>query len=257
MPIRKIAPLAYPYEQLHGRCAALAERIAQTYINNIEPLSPQQTKTSLLRFVKKQRGRPSLTSKYTTYPHKTTEQFWKTLQPQLSGHFMTDEAIIKCAGENHNLGVVLDKHTRYVIATRYTEKEAITIQDNINLWKTAVEIKRPYAFSTDSLKTYDKAFSKVFYTRYNNKRVYWHKTNAVKDKEFNYIMERLWNTLRERIKIMRGFKAPWSAKLLIDGYFIWYNFIRPHMTLSTTPSKQTKLNSFDFYNLIYSAKLFN
>ena len=33
MPIRKLAPLPYPYEQLHGRCAALAERIAQIYIN--------------------------------------------------------------------------------------------------------------------------------------------------------------------------------------------------------------------------------
>ena len=29
MPIRKLAPLVYPFEQLHGRCAALAERIAQ------------------------------------------------------------------------------------------------------------------------------------------------------------------------------------------------------------------------------------
>ena len=30
MPIRKLAPLEYPFEQLHGRCAALAERIADT-----------------------------------------------------------------------------------------------------------------------------------------------------------------------------------------------------------------------------------
>ena len=33
MPIRKLSPLNYPFEQLHGRCAALAERIAYIYIN--------------------------------------------------------------------------------------------------------------------------------------------------------------------------------------------------------------------------------
>ena len=48
-------------------------------------------------------------------------------------------------------------------------------------------------------------------------------------------MERVWNTLRERIKIMRSFKASWSAKLLIDGFFIWYNFIRPPMSLGGSP----------------------
>ena len=31
MPIRKLAPLPYPFEQLHGRCAALAERIEATF----------------------------------------------------------------------------------------------------------------------------------------------------------------------------------------------------------------------------------
>ena len=33
MPIRKLATLPYPFEQLHGRCAALAERIAYIYVN--------------------------------------------------------------------------------------------------------------------------------------------------------------------------------------------------------------------------------
>jgi len=33
MPIRKLAQLTYPYEQLHGRCAALAERVADIFVN--------------------------------------------------------------------------------------------------------------------------------------------------------------------------------------------------------------------------------
>ena len=92
MPIRKIAPLPYPYEQLHGRCAALAERIAQTYVNQILPSSKLLEKNSLLRIVKKQRGRPTLTSKqYANSPHKTTTQFWKTVDTQLPYHFQKIE----------------------------------------------------------------------------------------------------------------------------------------------------------------------
>lgn len=50
---------------------------------------------------------------------------------------------------------------------------------------------------------------------------------------------------KQRIKIMRGFKASWSAKLLIDGFFIWYNFIRPHMTFGHQPSENVGINGFD------------
>ncbi|NRB21858.1 hypothetical protein HRU45_03905, partial [Candidatus Dependentiae bacterium] len=35
MPIRKLAQLKYPFEQLHGRSAALAERIAYTFVNDV------------------------------------------------------------------------------------------------------------------------------------------------------------------------------------------------------------------------------
>ena len=36
MPIRKVAALDYPYEQIHGRCAALAERCAQLFYDSCQ-----------------------------------------------------------------------------------------------------------------------------------------------------------------------------------------------------------------------------
>jgi len=66
-------------------------------------------------------------------------------------------------------------------------------------------------------------------------------------------MERVWNTLKERVKIMRGFKAPWSAKLLLDGYFQWYNYVRPHMTLHSSPSERTGLPTRCWETLIMEA----
>lgn len=89
MPIRKLTPLAYPYEQLHGRCAALAERIASIFINEHAYDAPQLTTTSLLKKVKGQRGRPTLDvkRKKELNPKRTIEDFWKDTLSTLPAHF--------------------------------------------------------------------------------------------------------------------------------------------------------------------------
>jgi len=89
MPIRKLAPLQYPYGQLHGRCAALAERIAHIFINSCTTLSEETAAHSLLAKQKGQRGRPTLEAKRhsETNPRKTIEQFWKETLATMPGHF--------------------------------------------------------------------------------------------------------------------------------------------------------------------------
>lgn len=89
MPIRKLAPLAYPFEQLHGRCAALAERIAQLFVNNILVKEKSLGDKSLLEKQKGQRGRPTLEAKHHAEmnPKKTLEQFWKETVSTLPGRF--------------------------------------------------------------------------------------------------------------------------------------------------------------------------
>jgi dihydrofolate synthase/folylpolyglutamate synthase len=89
MPIRKLAPLAYPFEQLHGRCAALAERITSVYINSFAHKDAVLVTNSLLTKKKGQRGRPTLEVKRQTElnPKRTIEQFWKETLSSLPGHF--------------------------------------------------------------------------------------------------------------------------------------------------------------------------
>lgn len=89
MPIRKLAQLNYPLEQLHGRCAALAERIAQIYVNNILAKESVLVAGSLLAKQKGQRGRPTLEAKrqLELNPKKTVEQFWKETESNLPGRF--------------------------------------------------------------------------------------------------------------------------------------------------------------------------
>ncbi len=89
MPIRKLAQLSYPFEQLHGRCAALAERIAFIYINTFASQDAVVVNNSLLTKQKGQRGRPTLEAKRQSElnPKKTTDQFWKETHSTLPGRF--------------------------------------------------------------------------------------------------------------------------------------------------------------------------
>ena len=89
MPIRKVVALVYPYEQLHGRCAALAERICQTFVEHFLKPSKVLSPDSLLKKQKIQRGRPTIQAKrhQELNPKKTLEQFWKETISELPGKF--------------------------------------------------------------------------------------------------------------------------------------------------------------------------
>lgn len=89
MPIRKVAALTYPFEQLHGRCATLAERISQAYMESSVTTDTTVVNDSLLVKQKGQRGRPTLEAKRQAelHPKKTIEQFWKETINELPAHF--------------------------------------------------------------------------------------------------------------------------------------------------------------------------
>lgn len=94
MPTRKLAQLNYPLEQLHGRCAALAERIAQIYVNLILAQDSVIMSDSLLTKQKGLRGRPTLEAKrkQELNPRRTIEQFWKETTSTLPGRFQLLES---------------------------------------------------------------------------------------------------------------------------------------------------------------------
>ncbi len=89
MPIRKVAPLTYPFEQIHGRCAALAERAAMLYMNNWGTENTTVVTDSILVKQKGKRGRPTLEAKQQEKlnPKKTVEQFWKENINELPSRF--------------------------------------------------------------------------------------------------------------------------------------------------------------------------
>ena len=89
MPIRKLVPLAYPLEQLHGRCAALAERVAQLYAEKFVTKDSIVVSNSLVIKPKGRRGRPTLEAKKQAKlnPKRTIEKFWQETVVPMANKF--------------------------------------------------------------------------------------------------------------------------------------------------------------------------
>ncbi len=89
MPIRKLAALPYIFEQLYGRSASLAERIAQIYVEDVKQKFSPFLRGNLLATQRGQRGRPTLEAKRQAElnPIKTLKAFWSDEFSLLRGRF--------------------------------------------------------------------------------------------------------------------------------------------------------------------------
>lgn len=168
------------------------------------------------------------------------DNFVKFLKPNLGSEQLTDETTIKTKKENHQLGIVLDKKSRFIIATKYWDKSCVSLtpEDIAELWNDVLEMHNPQEWITDGHKSYDKAFKKSFQRRKATKSVNWIKNITSKSKDYNYYIERVNRNLKDRLRTIYGFKATWSAKIILKGWVIYYNFIRPHFSLKNkTPAE--------------------
>jgi len=60
--------------------------------------------------------------------------------------------------------------------------------------------------------------------------------------------------VKERTRSMRGFKNEDSARIILDGYTVNYNFARPHLSLKgKTPAQQAGIEVKGWKQLIENA----
>jgi transposase-like protein len=163
------------------------------------------------------------------------EKYLEQITPQVSGTWRADEVFIKVRGNTKYLYALMDDETRYWIAkqvsnTKYTE-------DVRPLFVKAKQVagKRPETLITDGARNFAEAFTKEFYTR--EKPQSRHIRNITfKGQRNNNKMERLNGEFRDREKVVRGLKKPDS--IMINGYQLYHNYIRPHMSLDgKTPAQ--------------------
>jgi len=164
--------------------------------------------------------------------------FVNSFDLNLSRIYHTDEIFIKCNTQQHYFWNTLDKGTRMLIATHYSEK-----RDSASAKMLFLKIKhKPLTLFTDGLQGYRKAYRKVWGAR--NRKIdsqTYIRLKADKDKR-NNIAERIQGTIRERIKVMRSFKNKESAKLILDLFVVYYNCLRVHQGINKTPIEQAGVN---------------
>jgi hypothetical protein len=57
------------------------------------------------------------------------------------------------------------------------------------------------------------------------------------------LVERFHGTLKDRTKVMRGLKKKETARLLMNGWLVHYNFFRPHEALGDkTPAEKARID---------------
>jgi len=100
----------------------------------------------------------------------------------------------------------------------------------------AREAGKPELLITDGLQSYHKAFNKEFCDHHQKSE---HVVpEGLTARSNNNKVERLHNTVRERVKVMRGLHSEKSAAKFNEGFKAYYNFVRPNQALGgRTPAE--------------------
>jgi transposase InsO family protein len=128
---------------------------------------------------------------------------------------------------------IIDEHTRFLLASHISRTR--TTKDARKLVHAARKRaggKIPKVIITDGLRAYQDGIELEFGGD----------THHIQSKPFtetdttNHI-ERFHGSLKDRTKVMRGLKDAKSARLILDGWLLHYNFLRKHETLGKTPAE--------------------
>ncbi len=152
-----------------------------------------------------------------------------SLEPIVGDTWNVDEMTVYIDGKKHWLWNVLDKKTRFQLATTISKKR--DLQDARTPLRKAKEMAkvRPRYVVTDGLKAYPDAIQKELGTLANPKTKHV-RLPSIREHPNNNAVERLHGTIRERAKVMRGLKNEDSP--ILRGHRIYYNLIREHMGLN-------------------------
>ena len=184
-------------------------------------------------------------------------RFTDKLKLQVGKEIQIDEMEYHRKDENNGKGVEkdwfidsIDTYTRFMVSSKYVKKrEQRELKEVLKFAKTKTE-RQFTIITTDGYTAYEDVVKKVYGYNFrgNKTKVFHNKVTASKGEGFNLFIERLHNSIRERTKIFRGFHGSLeSAKAIMKGYEIFYNFIRKHQAMNCCPYElacpDLKLNS--------------
>ena len=133
----------------------------------------------------------------------------------------------------------MDRDSRFLIASKLSEKK--DTNGAIQAINQAIHNSHgnlPNTVYTDALRAYREGIRQTLGNQIDLDHIV--KCGITKPHANNNRVERLNGTLREHVKVQRGWKNPKSA--IAEGQRIYYNFVKPHQALDgKTPAEKVSL----------------
>jgi transposase-like protein len=172
-------------------------------------------------------------------------EYANSLTPELSDTWQADELFVKMKGGVKDtqykqnsmafLWNVMDRKTRFLLASRLsTHRNVNGAVGAFNEARKVAKDSQPERIFADKLNAYPQAMT---YWEGESKPELVARMGVGKPHANNNRIERLNGTLRERVKVQRGWKSMKTP--LAEGQRIHYNFVKPHAALEgQTPAER-------------------
>jgi transposase-like protein len=156
--------------------------------------------------------------------------------------WVADETVLRIEGKNTWFWDLICAKTRYLLASHLSISRT-QYDARLLMAKAAKRAgKLPDTIITDRLAAYIEGVAWNF-----------PKTKRVAAKHLTaspgtQLIERFHGTLKARTEVMRGMKKHETARLILNGWLVHYNFFRPHQALDDkTPAEKAGIK-FPFRN---------
>ena len=159
-------------------------------------------------------------------------------KPKVSGIWIADETAIKFNDQLYWLWDIIDKKTRFLLASYLSENRGTKQAQRLMELASKRAGVTPNVVITDKLRAYLDGIEIVFggYTEHIQ-------SSPFADQDDTNEIERFQGTIKDRTKVIRGFKTYETALIILDGFLAHYNFFRPHISLKgKTPAEVAGVN---------------
>lgn len=166
---------------------------------------------------------------------KGAVELFEPIHPKVCDVWIADETVIKFNDVNHWMFDIIDRDSRFLLASYMSPNRGT--QQAKRLMELASERagKIPKKVITDSLRAYLDGIELTFGA--DTKHI---QSSPFSEIDSTNIIERFQATIKERTKVLWGFKSTETAKLILAGFLIHYNYFRPHLALNKmTPAEYT------------------
>jgi transposase-like protein len=158
----------------------------------------------------------------------------KDFKPEVGDEWIADETGIRVGNRSVWFWDIIDAKSRYLLASRISisrgaeEAEALVRQASERAGKI------PKRIITDKMGAYLIGIERAF--GMETKHI---QSRPFTSTDSTNIIERFHGTLKDRTKVIRGFKNMDTARLLTQAWLVHYNFFKEHTSLGDIPPAQS------------------